>query len=147
MGGLGPAGPLDSPHTVSHTGTMLQTFPYRLYPPQQQQRLRDPPRAECRWRSQHLLAERKTAWEARQAARRYGDQAREVPDRTAPRPAGVPVPSQPVPSQPVPSQPVPSQPVLQHVAGRRARALKACVRRGPQPGAAPGAPSGAWTRT
>jgi putative transposase len=45
---------------------MLKMFNYRLYPTKQQQRLLAQQREERRWRYNHLLAERRDAWEQQQ---------------------------------------------------------------------------------
>jgi putative transposase len=52
---------------------MLKTFQYRLYPNKQQRRLLDQQLEECRWLYNHLLAERRDAWEQRQESLRYYD--------------------------------------------------------------------------
>jgi putative transposase len=52
---------------------MLKTFKYRLYPNKQQQRLLDQQLEECRWLYNHLLAERRDAWEQRQERLGYYD--------------------------------------------------------------------------
>lgn len=92
---------------------MRKTFKYRLYPNQQQQRLLEQQLEECRWLYNHLLAERRDAWEPRQASRRYYDQATSLPALKADRVALAGVHSQ----------------VLQHVAVRIDLAFKAFVRR------------------
>jgi transposase len=44
---------------------IMKTFPYRLYPTQEQQRLLSRPLEECRWLWHTRLAERQPAWEDR----------------------------------------------------------------------------------
>jgi putative transposase len=92
---------------------MLKTFTYRLYPTKQQQRLLDQQLEECRWLYNHLLAERRDAWEQRQASLRYYDQATSLPALKAERAALADVHSQ----------------VLQNVAMRLDLAFKAFFRR------------------
>src|SRR5215469_13698112 len=100
---------------------MLQTFKYRLYPNRQQQRLFEQQLEECRWLNNHLLAERRDAWEQRQESLRYYDQATGLPSLKAERPTLACVHSQ----------------VLQNVAVRIDLAFKAFFRRvraGEKPG-------------
>jgi putative transposase len=100
---------------------MLKTFQYRLYPTKQQQRLLNEQLEECRWLYNHLLAERRDAWEQRQESLRYYDQATSLPALKAERP---------------PLSSVHSQ-VLQNVAVRIDLAFKAFFRRvraGEKPG-------------
>jgi len=52
---------------------MLKTFKYRLNPNKQQVRLLDAQLEECRWLYNHLLAERRDAWEQRQESVRLRD--------------------------------------------------------------------------
>jgi putative transposase len=92
---------------------MRKTFQYRLYPNQQQQRLLDKQLEECRWLYNHLLAERRDAWEHRQESLRWYDQQATLPARKAERPALAGVQS----------------PVLQNVAVRLDLAFQACFRR------------------
>jgi putative transposase len=65
---------------------MLRAFKYRLYPNKQQQRLLEQQLEECRWLYNHLLAERRDAWEQRQESLRYYDQAVTLPTLKATRP-------------------------------------------------------------
>jgi putative transposase len=60
-------------------------FKYRLYLTKQQQRLLDEQLEECRWLYNHLLAERKQAWEERQEAVRLYDQQATLPALKAER--------------------------------------------------------------
>jgi len=53
---------------------MRKTFKYRLYPNKQQMRLLEQQLEECRWLYNHLLAERRDAWEQRQETVRLYDQ-------------------------------------------------------------------------
>ena len=96
---------------------------YRLYPTKQQQRLLDQQLEECRWLYNHLLAERRIAWEQRQESLRYYDQATSLPGLKVERPALAAVHSQ----------------VLQNVAVRIDLAFKAFFRR-VKAGDAPGYP-------
>src|SRR5215475_5207759 len=66
--------------------SMRKMFKYRLYPTKQQQRLLEQQLEECRWLYNHLLAERKVAWEQRQESLRYYDQAVTLPLLKATRP-------------------------------------------------------------
>lgn len=70
---------------------MLKTFMYRLYPNKQQQRLLGRQLEERRWLYNRLLADRRNAWERRQAPLSYYDQATSLPALKAERPtlAGV----------------------------------------------------------
>jgi putative transposase len=102
---------------------MLKTFKYRLYPTKQQQRLLDQQLEECRWLYNHLLAERRDAWEQRQESLRYYNQATSLPELKAERPTMGSVHSQ----------------VLQNVAVRIDLAFKAFFRR-TKTGEAPGYP-------
>ena len=100
---------------------MLKTFQYRLYPSKRQQRLLDQQLEECRWLYNHLLAERREAWEHRQESLRYYDQATSLPVLKAERPTLAGVHSQ----------------ALQNVAARLDLAFHAFFRRvkaGEQPG-------------
>ncbi len=92
---------------------MRKTFKYRLYPNKQQQRLLDQQLEECRWLYNHLLAERRDAWEQRQASLRLYDQQATLPDLKSARPALANVQSQ----------------VLQNVAVRIDLAFQAFFRR------------------
>jgi putative transposase len=69
-------------------------FKYRLYPTKQQQRLLDQQLEECRWVYNHLLAERRDAWEQRQESLRLYDQQATLPALKAERPALASVHSQ-----------------------------------------------------
>jgi putative transposase len=65
---------------------MLRVFKYRLYPNKQQQHLLEQQLEECRWLYNHLLAERRDAWQERQESLRYYDQATSLPALKAERP-------------------------------------------------------------
>jgi putative transposase len=65
---------------------MRKTFKYRLYPTKQQQRLLDEQLEERRWLYNHLLAERKQAWEERQEVVRLYEQQATLPALKAERP-------------------------------------------------------------
>ena len=93
--------------------SMRKTFRYRLYPTKRQQRLLDQQLEECRWLYNHLLAERRDAWEARQESRRLYDQQATLPALKAERPTLAGVHSQ----------------VLQNVAVRIDLAFQAFFRR------------------
>jgi putative transposase len=92
---------------------MLKTFRYRLYPTKQQQRLLGKQLEERRWLYNHLLAERRDAWQQREESLRYYDQAMSLPTLKALRPTLAGVYSQ----------------VLQSVAVRIDLAFKAFFRR------------------
>jgi putative transposase len=92
---------------------MRKMFQYRLYPTKQQQRLLDHQLEECRWLYNHLLAERRDAWEQRQESLRLYDQQATLPALKAVRPALAGVHSQ----------------VLQNVAVRLDLAFHAFFRR------------------
>jgi putative transposase len=102
---------------------MRKTFTYRLYPNKEQQRLLEQQLEECRWLYNHLLAERRDAWQQRQESPRLYDQHATLPALKAERPALAGVQSQ----------------VLQNVAVRIALAFKAFFRRCAA-GEAPGYP-------
>src|SRR5262245_35079564 len=102
---------------------MLRTFEYRLYPNKQQRRLLEQQFEECRWLYNHLLAERRDAWEQRQESLRYYDQATSLPALKAQRLSLAQVNAQ----------------VLQNVAVRIDLAFKAFFRR-VKAGEAPGYP-------
>lgn len=92
---------------------MRKTFKYRLYPSKQQRRLLDQQLEECRWLYNHLLADRRGAWEQRQESRRLYDQQATLPALKTERPTLAGVHSQ----------------VLQHVAVRIDLAFQAFFRR------------------
>jgi putative transposase len=92
---------------------MRKTFKYRLSPNKQQQRLLDQQLEECRWLYNHLLAERRDAWEARQESCRLYDQQATLPTLKTERPSLASVQSQ----------------VLQNVAVRIDLAFQAFFRR------------------
>src|SRR5258708_31378486 len=100
---------------------MRKTSMYRLYPNTQQQRLLDQHLEECRWLYNHLLAERRDAWEQRQESVRLYDQQATLPLLKAERPQLSGVQSQ----------------VLQNVAVRIDLAFPALFRRGKAGGAPP----------
>jgi len=113
--------PFDNTHAWCEIDGLRKTFKYRLYPTTQQVRLLEQQLEECRWLYNHLLAERRAAWEHRQQAIRLYDQHATLPGLKAARPALAGVHSQ----------------VLQNVAVRIDRAFKACLRRcttGEKPG-------------
>src|SRR5258708_5391484 len=100
---------------------MRKTFEYRLYPTKQQHRLLEQQLEACRWLYNHLLAERRDAWEQRQASLRLYDQQATLPVLKAERPTLARVQSQ----------------VLQNVAVRIDLGFQAFFRRckaGEQPG-------------
>jgi putative transposase len=82
----GKATSLDNRLALSNNATVLRTFRYRLYPTKQQKRLLEQQLEECRWLYNHLLAERRDAWEQRQESLRYYDQAVTLPLLKATRP-------------------------------------------------------------
>src|SRR5262249_8883760 len=92
---------------------MRKTFKYRLYPTKQQQRLLEQQLEECRWLYNHLLAERKVAWEQRHESVRLYDQHATLPTLKAERPSLAGIQSQ----------------VLQNVAVRIDLAFQAFFRR------------------
>jgi putative transposase len=92
---------------------MLKAMKYRLTPTRTQATQLDGQLDECRWLYNHLLAERKTAWEDRQESLTYHRQAVTLPALKAERPALSTVHSQ----------------VLQNVAVRIDLAFKAFFRR------------------
>jgi putative transposase len=100
---------------------MRKTFKYRLYPNTQQQRLLEQQLEECRWLYNHLLAERRDAWEQRRESVRLYDQHATLPTLKVERPSLAGVQSQ----------------VLQNVAVRIDLAFHAFFRRreaGEEPG-------------
>ena len=103
---------------------MRKTFKYRLYPNKEQQRLLDQQLEECRWLYNHLLAERRDAWEQRQESVRLYDQHATLPALKAERPSLAGVQSQ----------------VLQNVAVRIDLAFQAFFRRVKAGEAEPGYP-------
>ncbi|HST88618.1 MAG TPA: RNA-guided endonuclease TnpB family protein [Ktedonobacterales bacterium] len=92
---------------------MRKTFKYRLYPTPAQVRRLEQHLEECRWLYNHLLAERRDAWEQRQESVRLYDQHAELPALKAERPSLAGVQSQ----------------VLQNVAVRIDLAFQAFFRR------------------
>src|SRR5262249_3182916 len=92
---------------------MRKTFKYRLCPNKQQQRLLEQQLEECRWLYNHLLAERRDAWEQRQESVKLYDQHATLPSLKAERPRLAGVQSQ----------------VLQNVAVRIDLAFQAFFRR------------------
>ena len=73
---------------------MRKTFKYRLFPTKQQQRLLEQQLEACRWLYNHLLAERRAAWEQRQESVRLYDQHATLPIRKAEHPSLAGVQSQ-----------------------------------------------------
>jgi len=65
---------------------MRRAFKYRLYPNKQQAHLLSQQLEECRWLYNHLLAERKAAWEDRQEPLRLYDQQAMLPALKSERP-------------------------------------------------------------
>ena len=102
---------------------MRKTFKYRLYPTPAQERRLEQQLEECRWLYNHLLAERRDAWEQRQESVRLYDQHATLPTLKTERPGLAGVQSQ----------------VLQNVAVRIDLAFKAFFRRS-KAGEAPGYP-------
>ncbi len=96
-----------------YAASMRKTFKYRLYPNKQQRRLLDQQFEECRWLYNHLLAERRDAWEQRQESLRLYDQQATLPALKGARPSLAGVHSQ----------------VLQNVAVRLDLAFQAFFRR------------------
>ncbi len=92
---------------------MRKTFKYRLYPNKEQRRLLEQQLEECRWLYNHLLAERRDAWERRQESVRLYDQHATLPALKAERPPLASVQSQ----------------ALQNVAARIDLAFQAFFRR------------------
>src|SRR6516225_157148 len=103
---------------------MRKTFKYRLYPTKPQQRLLDQQLEECRWLYNHLLAERRDAWEQRQESVRLYDQQATLPALKVERPSLAGVQSQ----------------VLQNVAVRIDLAFQAFFRRVREGATEPGYP-------
>jgi putative transposase len=73
---------------------MLKTYKYRLYPTKQRERLLEQQLEECRWLCNHLLAQRRDAWEQRQESLRSYDQATSLLALKAERPPLASVQSQ-----------------------------------------------------
>lgn len=92
---------------------MRKTYVFRLFPSHKQETLLNSAIGECRWLYNHLLGERKTAWEERQESLRLYDQQGPLPMMKIERPALALVHSQ----------------VLQNVAVRVDLAFKAFFRR------------------
>lgn len=103
---------------------MRKTFKYRLYPNKQQLRLLNAQLEECRWLYNHLLEERKTAWEDRQESVKLYDQQATLPALKVERPSLGTIHSQ----------------VLQNVAVRIDLAFQAFFRRVREGGEKPGYP-------
>src|SRR5258707_13818184 len=78
---------LASTHALCYNASVRKTFRYRLYPNKEQQRLLERQLEECRWLYNHLLPERRDAWEQRQESVRLYDQHATLPPRKADRPA------------------------------------------------------------
>src|SRR5215469_6525252 len=115
--------PLASTHALFDHREMRKTFTYRLSPAPAQQRRLEQQLEECRWLYNHLLSERRAAWEQRQESVRLYDQHATLPALKVERPSLAAVHSQ----------------VLQHVALRLDLAFKAFFRR-VRAGEAPGYP-------
>src|SRR5262245_30731114 len=103
---------------------MRKTFAYRLYPNKQQGRLLEQQLEECRWLYNHLLAERRDAWEQRQESVKLYDQHATLPSLKAERPSLAGVQSH----------------VLQNVAVRMDLAFQAFFRRVREGAEEPGYP-------
>lgn len=58
---------------------MLKTFKYRLFPTRNQTKALEATLDECRWLYNHLLEQRKTAWEERKESLNYHSQAVSIP--------------------------------------------------------------------
>lgn len=100
---------------------MLKTYKYRLNPTKKQRHLFESTLTECRWVYNHLLDQRKTAWEQNKKSLNYHDQAVSLPPLKERRPTLKTVHSQ----------------VIQNVAVRIDLAFKAFFRRikiGDKPG-------------
>jgi putative transposase len=69
----------DSLLALSYNEDMLKTFKYRLFPTKHQQTLLNQYLEECRWLYNHLLTERRDAWNQRKETLRYYDQAATLP--------------------------------------------------------------------
>ena len=104
---------LANTHALCYNNGMRKAFRYRLYPTKQQQRLLEQQLEECRWLYNHLLAERREAWEQRQESVRLYDQHATLPALKAERSSLAGVQSQ----------------VLQNVAVRIDLAFQAFFRR------------------
>ncbi len=104
---------LANTHALRYNSWVRKTFKYRLYPNKQQQRLLEQQLEECRWLYNHLLAERRAAWEERRESLRLYDQHATLPALKAERPTLAGVQSQ----------------ILQNVAVRIDLAFKAFFRR------------------
>jgi putative transposase len=111
----------DNAHALCENFRVRKAFKYRLYPNTQQTRLLEQQLEECRWLYNHLLAERRDAWEQRKQSVRLYDQHATLPELKVARPSLAGVHSQ----------------VLQNVAVRIDLAFKAFFRRcgaGDKPG-------------
>jgi putative transposase len=100
---------------------MLRTFRYRIYPTRRQERLLEAVLDECRWLYNHLLEQRRNAWEEGQKRLSVFEQTASLPKLKQERPALQHVYGQ----------------VLQNVARRVERNFQAFLRRvgaGEQPG-------------
>ncbi len=104
---------LANTHALRYNSWVRKTLKYRLYPNKQQQRLLEQQLEECRWLYNHLLAERRAAWEERRESLRLYDQHATLPALKAERPTLAGVQSQ----------------ILQNVAVRIDLAFKAFFRR------------------
>jgi len=100
---------------------MIKTFKYRLYPTKRQRKALNAALDECRWMYNHLLEQRKTAWEQDKKNLGCFQQQKQYPEIKEQRPSLASVHSQ----------------VLQNVAVRLDLAMKAFFRRvkaGEKPG-------------
>ena len=113
MQGMHGPPPFANTHALCEHVRRRKTCKYRLYPKQQQKRLLEQQLEECRWLYNHLLAERRDAWEQRQESLRLYDQHATLPVLKAERPSWSGVQSQ----------------VVQNVAVRSDLAFPACFRR------------------
>src|SRR5260370_16532265 len=69
----------ENTHALCYNTGMRKTFKYRLYPTPAQERSLEQQLEECRWLYNHLLAERRDAWEQRQESVRLYDQHATLP--------------------------------------------------------------------
>jgi putative transposase len=102
---------------------MLKSFRYRIYPTHRQERLLQATLDECHWLYNHLLEQRKTAWEERGESLSLNDQTASLPQLKQRRPSLQEVDGR----------------VLQNVARRVDRSFRAFFRR-VQAGEKPGYP-------
>lgn len=65
---------LDKFLQLSYNINMLKTYKFRIYPNKKQQTILNNTLSECRWTYNHLLEQRKTAWEQEKRSVSYYDQ-------------------------------------------------------------------------